>query len=91
MAFGNDSQVSPIFVNVQVRPQQSVTFDLQVQPASNFPIDLYLLMDLSGSMRDDLANLQQLAFNLGTDHIMLKLLDNSSTVLSFSFSYRKTI
>lgn len=41
------------------------TFQLQAQPASNFPIDLYLLMDLSFSMRDDLDNLKALGANLG--------------------------
>ena len=65
VTFGGVNQVSPTFVNVQVRPQQPVRFRLQVQPARNFPIDLYLLMDLSHSMEDDLANLQRLASNLG--------------------------
>ena len=40
-------------------------FSVQVRPANNFPIDLYLLMDLSFSMSDDLANLKQLGTQLG--------------------------
>ena len=43
-----------------------VTFEVQVQPANNFPIDLYLLMDLSFSMDDDLDNLKRLGTSLGT-------------------------
>ena len=43
-----------------------ITFPLRVRPARNFPIDLYLLMDLSFSMRDDLDNLKQLGADLGT-------------------------
>ena len=42
-----------------------ITFPLQVRPARNFPIDLYLLMDLSFSMRDDLDNLKRLGADLG--------------------------
>lgn len=37
-----------------------------VRPARNFPIDLYLLMDLSTSMNDDLKNLKALGANLGS-------------------------
>jgi len=58
-------QVSPQSVTLQVRPQEARTFNLMVKPARNFPIDLYLLMDLSFSMNDDLANLQNLASTLG--------------------------
>ena len=36
-----------------------------MRPARNFPIDLYLLMDLSLSMRDDLDNLKFLGASLG--------------------------
>ena len=42
-----------------------VTFPLSVRPARNFPIDLYLLMDLSFSMNDDLNNLKRLGSQLG--------------------------
>lgn len=44
---------------------QPETFTLNVRPARNFPIDLYLLMDLSFSMRDDLDNLKRLGSDLG--------------------------
>lgn len=39
-------------------------FDLKVRPSNMFPIDLYLLMDLSYSMRDDLENLKSLGTEL---------------------------
>lgn len=45
------------------------TFMVRVRPARDFPIDLYLLMDLSFSMRDDLANLKRLGADLGKDAV----------------------
>lgn len=39
------------------------TFDLKFKRAEDYPIDLYYLMDLSFSMKDDLDNVK----NLGTD------------------------
>ena len=39
-------------------------FMLEVRPSNNYPIDLYLLMDLSFSMRDDLAKLKTLGAQL---------------------------
>ena len=44
---------------------EPVTFNLSVRPAPNFPLDLYLLMDLSYSMRDDLDNLKGLGSEIG--------------------------
>lgn len=41
------------------------TFTVEVTPARNVPIDVYLLMDLSFSMRDDLANIQRLGPQIG--------------------------
>ena len=40
-------------------------FTVSVKPANNFPIDLYLLMDLSFSMNDDLQNLKTLGTSIG--------------------------
>lgn len=42
-----------------------VTFPITVEPARNFPVDIYLLMDLSFSMEDDLVNLRRLGATLG--------------------------
>jgi protocadherin alpha len=57
-------QVIPGRVKVEVRPGSPQTFEVQVKPANNFPIDLYLLMDLSLSMSDDLSNLKRLGTQL---------------------------
>ncbi len=43
-----------------------ISFPLTVQSARNFPVDVYLLMDLSSSMRDDLENLKRLGSSVGT-------------------------
>ena len=43
----------------------SEKFPVTVRPVNNFPIDIYLLMDLSFSMEDDLANLKRLGTQLG--------------------------
>lgn len=44
------------------------TFDLTFKRAEDYPIDLYYLMDLSYSMKDDLENVK----NLGTS-LMLEM------------------
>ena len=59
------NQISPSTAFVQVRPLLSSSFTLTLQPANNFPIDLYLLMDLSFSMGDDLQSLKILGNSLG--------------------------
>ncbi len=38
---------------------------LMVQSARDFPVDVYFLMDLSFSMRDDLENLKRLGSSVG--------------------------
>lgn len=44
-------------------PGEAQTFNLIFKRAEDYPIDLYYLMDLSYSMKDDLENVK----NLGTD------------------------
>ena len=36
-----------------------------MRPAEDFPVDLYYLMDMSWSMKDDLANLKSLGEKIG--------------------------
>ena len=43
---------------------EPVTFNLEIQPSKNYPVDFYILMDLSDSMHDDLNNLKELAVNI---------------------------
>lgn len=40
------------------------TVPVEFKQAKDYPIDLYILMDLSGSMGDDKANLERLSNNL---------------------------
>lgn len=40
-------------------------FTVQVTPDSNYPLDLYILMDLSHSMLGDLGTVRALLDNLG--------------------------
>ena len=41
------------------------SFCIQVNSSANYPLDLYILMDLSGSMANDLVTLQSLSNSLG--------------------------
>lgn len=59
-SFTDLNQITPRRINITLRRGEPVTFNLSVRPAPNFPLDLYLLMDLSYSMRDDLDNLKGL-------------------------------
>lgn len=43
------------------------TFQLHFKRAQGYPVDLYYLMDLSYSMKDDLENVKQLGNNLLTE------------------------
>ncbi|XP_074080662.1 integrin beta-4 isoform X5 [Macrotis lagotis] len=58
------SQVSPQAMHVQLRPGQEQSFEFQVFEPLESPVDLYILMDFSYSMSDDLANLKQMGQNL---------------------------
>lgn len=50
---------------------EPVSFRLGVRPAPNFPLDLYLLMDLSASMNDDLTNLKNLGGSIGKKFLII--------------------
>ena len=59
-------QIRPQRIRVRLRPGESIHFNATVKPAPNFPLDLYYLMDLSFSMRDDLTNLMSLSVDIAT-------------------------
>ena len=59
--FSQQIQIRPQRIRAVLRPGESITFTATVKPAPNFPLDLYYLMDLSHSMRDDLNNLRGLS------------------------------
>ncbi|XP_028847637.1 integrin beta-5 [Denticeps clupeoides] len=55
-------QIHPQMVSLSLRPGDQASFEVQVRPVEDYPVDLYYLMDLSLSMNDDLDNIR----NLGT-------------------------
>ncbi|XP_008047346.1 integrin beta-3-like, partial [Carlito syrichta] len=56
------TQVSPQRIALRLRPDDSKTFSVHVRQVEDYPVDIYYLMDLSYSMKDDLWSIQ----NLGT-------------------------
>ena len=56
-----DNQVSLKSINLKLRVSEPVSFSVSLKAAKNFPLDLYMLMDLSGSFRDDLERVKVLA------------------------------
>lgn len=62
-AGSNPVQIHPQEIELNLRPGKPHTFTLDFQRAEGYPVDLYYLMDLSYSMKDDLVNVKK----LGTD------------------------
>lgn len=60
------SQVSPQALRVRLRPGEERHFEVEVFEPLESPVDLYILMDFSNSMSDDLDNLKQMGQKLGT-------------------------
>ncbi|XP_054987109.1 integrin beta-4 isoform X2 [Sorex araneus] len=58
------SQVAPQGLRARLRPGEERFFDLEVFEPLESPVDLYILMDFSNSMSDDLDNLKQMGRNL---------------------------
>ncbi|XP_015842615.1 integrin beta-4 isoform X1 [Peromyscus maniculatus bairdii] len=58
------SQVSPQGLQVRLRPGEERNFVFKVFEPQESPMDLYILMDFSNSMSDDLDNLKQMGQNL---------------------------
>ncbi|XP_058023892.1 integrin beta-4 [Ahaetulla prasina] len=54
------TQVSPQQVSITLRPDDEVNIAMQVFEPTKTPLDLYILMDFSYSMSDDLDNLKQM-------------------------------
>ena len=55
------NQVSLEAVNLELRVGEPLTFTVSVKAAEDFPLDLYMLMDRSGSFNDDLDVVKGLA------------------------------
>ncbi|XP_059989136.1 integrin beta-4 isoform X4 [Lagenorhynchus albirostris] len=58
------SQVSPQGLRVRLRPGEERHFEMQVFEPLESPMDLYILMDFSNSMSDDLDNLKKMGQDL---------------------------
>ncbi|XP_046493057.1 integrin beta-nu [Neodiprion pinetum] len=59
-------QLRPQKVQLKLRPHSTQVLNLQFRPAKNYPIDLYYLMDLTWSMKDDKDTLVSLGGKLAT-------------------------
>uniref|UniRef100_A0A8C6M7N1 Integrin beta n=1 Tax=Nothobranchius furzeri TaxID=105023 RepID=A0A8C6M7N1_NOTFU len=57
-------QMSPQHVSLKLRPGLPETFTVSFSRAEGYPVDLYYLMDLSYSMKDDLNNVKGLGQDL---------------------------
>lgn len=56
----NPIQLQPQIINLKMRPNDPQKFTLNFRLANNYPVDLYYLMDLSYSMKDDKEKLATL-------------------------------
>uniref|UniRef100_UPI00358E9F2A integrin beta-5-like isoform X2 n=1 Tax=Myxine glutinosa TaxID=7769 RepID=UPI00358E9F2A len=57
-------QQSPQEITLNLRPGEPLTFQVDVRPVEDYPVDVYYLMDLSLSMQDDLAKMSRLGTTL---------------------------
>ncbi|XP_018411705.1 PREDICTED: integrin beta-7 [Nanorana parkeri] len=57
-------QLSPQKVHLTLRPGKKEKFQVRFKRAEGYPIDLYYLMDLSYSMKDDLENVKKLGSDI---------------------------
>ncbi|KAM3607771.1 uncharacterized protein V6R79_013611 [Siganus canaliculatus] len=57
-------QLRPQKMNLRLRPGRSTTFSVSFKRVQGYPVDLYYLMDLSYSMKDDLESVKELGKDL---------------------------
>ncbi|KAM6955825.1 integrin beta-2 [Lycodopsis pacificus] len=57
-------QLSPQKISLRLRSGLPTTFSVSFKRAKGYPVDLYYLMDLSYSMKDDLENVKELGQRL---------------------------
>ncbi|XP_029314649.1 LOW QUALITY PROTEIN: integrin beta-2-like [Cottoperca gobio] len=57
-------QLSPQNIRLTLRPGLPTTFSVYFKRVQGYPVDLYYLMDLSYSMKDDLENVKELGQDL---------------------------
>lgn len=64
------SQVSPQQMSMTFLPGEEKIVDVEVFAPTKGPLDLYILMDFSNSMADDLDNLKRMGKELG-EHLCI--------------------
>uniref|UniRef100_A0A672Z034 Integrin beta n=1 Tax=Sphaeramia orbicularis TaxID=375764 RepID=A0A672Z034_9TELE len=57
-------QLAPQEIRLELRPGLPTTFPIHFKRVQGYPVDLYYLMDLSNSMKDDLQNVKGLGKDL---------------------------
>ncbi|XP_010770177.1 integrin beta-2-like, partial [Notothenia coriiceps] len=70
-------QLTPQKISLRLRPGLPTTFRVSFKRVQGYPVDLYYLMDLSYSMKDDLANVKELGKDL---FAALKSITNSAQI-----------
>ncbi|XP_066469393.1 integrin beta-7 [Tiliqua scincoides] len=81
------TQLAPQKIALQLRPGEEQNFTVYFKRAEGYPVDLYYLMDLSYSMKDDLENIKR----LGSD-LLAALRDNTNSVkIGFGSFVDKTV
>lgn len=64
-AIGTATQLKPQKFEAKLRPGSPVEVEVSYKQAEDYPVDLYYLLDLSNSMKDDLESLRTLGQELG--------------------------
>uniref|UniRef100_A0A8D3CLT2 Integrin beta n=1 Tax=Scophthalmus maximus TaxID=52904 RepID=A0A8D3CLT2_SCOMX len=72
-----ESQVSPQLMSMSFLPGEEKLVDVEVFAPTKGPLDLYILMDFSNSMADDLANLKKMGEELA---LLVGTLSNDFTI-----------
>lgn len=67
-------QIMPQKISLSLRPGDQASFEVLVRQVEDYPVDLYYLMDLSLSMKDDLDTIRNLGTKLANE--MGKLTSN---------------
>ncbi|GAA6107087.1 integrin beta-1a isoform X1 [Tachysurus ichikawai] len=81
------TQIQPQKLAVSLRSGEPQTINLKFKRAEDYPIDLYYLMDLSYSMKDDLENVK----NLGTSLMVEMSAITSDFRIGFGSFVEKTV
>uniref|UniRef100_A0A8C2X3C5 Integrin beta n=1 Tax=Cyclopterus lumpus TaxID=8103 RepID=A0A8C2X3C5_CYCLU len=81
------TQIQPQKLSLTLRSGEPQSFNLKFKRAEDYPIDMYYLMDLSYSMKDDLENVK----NLGTSLMLEMSKITSDFRIGFGSFVEKTV